>query len=155
VSKRLSIFVLLFALATPLRADFDGLVRAVTAQGLQRVAFTRLAVVRLAAWIARPAGVHDFQFAILEGKTRLRGSAIAELVGANVAADFRPVIQKDSKRETTQIWAREARRGRIDFVMVSHDPTKETLIVRALVDPELFAMVVSNPQRVREVADRW
>lgn len=155
--KKLLLAFFVFLLASlPARADFDGLVSAVSRRGLHRVWVPGLGIARLAVWIAHPAGVYDFQLATFEGSARIGNDDLAALLRANAEGGYRPVVQVHSNRngEATLIWARPAPHDCIDVMLVTHEPGSDTVVLRAVVNGEVFARQVNDPRHAREIASR-
>jgi hypothetical protein len=145
MNKRVLLVALLLATATPMRADFDGLVRAVSARGLHRVWVPGLGLARFAVWMIHPAGVSDFQLATFKGDAHFNSADVAGLLRANAEAGFRPVVQQRSKgdNETTLIWARPAGGDQVDFMLLKQEGGADTVVMRAVVDAAVFAREVN------------
>jgi hypothetical protein len=156
MTKRAFLAVFVFLLtALPMRADFNSLVRAVSARGLHRIWVPGLGLARFAVWIAHPAGVHDFQLATFEGKARFGREDLAAMVRANADSGYRPVVQAHDRRgETTIIWARPAGRDGVELMLLTHEPGDNTTVLRAVVDMEVFARQMNDPRHARDMASR-
>jgi hypothetical protein len=155
MNKRI-IALALFALAAlPLRADFNAVVREVSAsQGLRRVTIPFLGVARFVVWIVHPEGVHDFQVATFEGRgDDVDGRGIGELLAKNAGAGFRPIVRVVSSHrggEWTFIYARPSG-DEFEVMLATHDHS-ETTVVRAVVDVDRLQRAVNESRRGRVMA---
>jgi hypothetical protein len=134
--------VLCAAIALPVRADFDDVVRALeTKAGGHRQPIPLFGLVRLAIWIAHPDGVHDLEMATWEGtRTVIDGKEVAPLLRSKAGANYRPLVAAHSRRdgEWTYIYARPGRGDLMEIIVLSHD-REDTVAIRALIEPRVMA----------------
>ena len=138
--------------AAPMRADFNGVVRAVSrTRGLHRVDVPMIGLARFVVWIMHPKGVHDFQLATFEGNADLNGSEMKAILNAE-ADGFTQVVHARSRRtgEFSLIYAKPAKDA-IEMIVISHDKS-ETAVVRAVVDIDTFAREVNGGEGVVKMA---
>ncbi len=163
MTERLA-FAALLALfvAAPVRADFDSLVRAVeTIPGLRRIPMPGFGLVRLAVWMIHPKGVHDLQLATFETRDGEESGGIDQghlesLLRRHAEAGYRPLVQVRSRRngEMTFIWARPVRGDRVELLLLAHERSDETVVLRTVVDVEMVAREIGNPRTATRVARR-
>jgi len=151
--KRIAaVLVLLTLAAAPMRADFDGIVRAVSrTRGLHRVDIPMLGLARFAVWIVHPKGVHDFQLATFEGSGTIDGETARAILNAE-GSGFTPIVHARSNRtgEWSLIYAKPGGRT-VEMIVVSHDKS-ETVVVRAVVDVDTFTKEINGERRVATIA---
>src|SRR3954449_11668650 len=96
-NRRLLILIALsvFALgATPARANFDDIVRAVESRyHVQRTTIPMFGLVRFALWVARPGGVSDVQLATFENAHFDNRKAPADIARRNAGEPMQPLVQ--------------------------------------------------------------
>lgn len=155
--KRLLLLVALvsvFALgATPARANFDDIVRAVESRyNVHRTSIPLFGLVRFALWIARPGGVSDVQLATFEDAHFDDMPGLADIVRRNAGEPMQPIVQTRSNRtrETTLIYARPLGGDRVALLVFAHDH-EDTTLVRVVVSMDKFSEAMNHPDRV--VAD--
>ena len=160
MTKRIALILFAAAfVALPLRADFDSLVRAVeTIPGLHRVPIPGFGLVRLAVWMIHPEGVHDLQLATFEGKGGdIDQRELERLLRKHADAGYQPLVQAHSRRngELTLIWARPSANGNtVELLLLAHDPSDETVVLRTVVDVETIAREIGNPHTATRIARR-
>lgn len=149
MTKRLLLAALVIAVTLPVYAGFDEVVRAVEVQThLHRVSIPFLGFARFCSWIIRPAGVHDFQLATFEGRSRdFDVNALTAVVGREAGAGFRPLVQVRSRRngEFTMIFARP-HGDDIEFLLATHDH-EDTVVLRAVIDADKMLAHINEPKR--------
>jgi hypothetical protein len=147
-------FVSVFALgATPARANFDDIVRAVESRyNVHRTWMPMFGLVRFALWVARPGGVSDVQLATFEDTHFDDVQDLAEIVRRNAGEPMQPLVQTRSNRngETTLIYARPLGGDRVALLIFAHD-RDDTTLVRVVVSMDKFSEAMNHPDRV--VAD--
>jgi hypothetical protein len=155
--RRLVLLVTLLSVfaigATPARANFDDIVRAVeTRYNVHRTSIPMFGLVRFALWVARPGGVSDVQLATFEDAHFDDMPGLAEIVRRNAGEPMQPLVQTRSNRngETTLIYARPLGGDRVALLVFAHDHS-DTTIVRVVVSMDKFAQTVNHPHNV--VAD--
>lgn len=155
--RRLVLLVTLvsvFALgATPARANFDDIVRAVESRyNVHRTWIPMFGLVRFALWVARPGGVSDVQLATFEDTKINDVQGLADIVRRNAGEPMQPLVQTRSNRngETTLIYARPLGGDRVALLVFAHDHS-DTTLVRVVVSMDKFSEAINHPDRV--VAD--
>lgn len=144
-----TLIIAIFFVAATARADFDSLVRAVgSSRGMHRVWTPGISLVRFGVRIVHPEGVHDFQLAIFEGHGDLDFERVLRSTQAT------PIICTRDNRtgETAVIWARPLRGDLVEMLLVAHDPTDDTVVLRAVIDGEKLAKEIADPKRARSIA---
>jgi hypothetical protein len=155
-SRRLLLLIALsvFALgATPARANFDDIVRAVESRyHVQRTTIPLFGLVRFALWVAHPGGVSDVQLATFENAHFDDMQGVADIVRRNSGEAMQPLVQTRSNRngETTLIYARPLGGDRVALLVFAHD-REDTTVVRVVVSMDKFSEAMNHPHRV--VAD--
>ena len=143
MSKRI-FFAIAFTLAAAnARADFDALVRVVeSSRGMHRIWTPGISLARLGVRIIHPAGVHDFQLAMFDGRANVDFEAVLRSTPAM------PMVRAHDSRsgETAVIWARPSRGDLMEMLLLAHDPNDQTVVVRALIDGETLARVIADPR---------
>ena len=142
-----------FAVALPLRADFDSVVRAIeSSSGLQRVHIPFFGLMRVALWMVHPHGVSDFQLATWEGNPPVDRMAAASIIRKSAGRGYSPVIESVSNRtgEWSFIYARPHGAKQVDVLIVTHDHS-DTSVVRAVVDATMFMQDFDNPSSLSRV----
>lgn len=133
--------------ATPARANFDDIVRAVESRyNVHRTWIPMFGLVRFALWVARPGGVSDVQLATFEHAHFDDMPGLAEIVRRNAGEPMQPLVQTRSNRngETTLIYARPLGGDRVALLVFAHDHA-DTTIVRVVVSMDKFAETVNHP----------
>jgi hypothetical protein len=155
--RRLVLLVALvsvFALgATPARANFDDIVRAVESRyNVHRTWIPMFGLVRFALWVARPGGVSDVQLATFEDAHFDDVQGLADIVRRNAGEPMQPIVQTRSNRngETTLIYARPLGGDRVALLIFAHD-RDDTTLVRVVVSMDQFSEAMNHPHRM--VAD--
>ncbi len=155
MTKRVAVLVVAAALASSAAyADFNALVRAVDDHpGMHRIWTPGIGLARLVVWMIHPAGVHDFQLAIFEGKDKFDGADFQRIVATSNAT---PMIQVHSNRtgEVSVIWARPLGGDTFELLVLAHDPTDETVVVRTVIDGDTLAREIANPRHASDIARR-
>jgi len=150
----LAIALGIFALgATPARANFDDIVRAVESRyHVQRTTIPMFGLVRFALWCVHPGGVSDVQLATFENAHFDDMKGLAEIVRRNAGEAMQPLVQTRSNRqnETTLIYARPLGGDRVALLIFAHD-REDTTVVRVVVSMDKFTEAMNHPHRV--VAD--
>ena len=150
MSKRVLLVLTFVFAATSARADFDALVRAVeSSRGLHRIWMPGMGLVRLAVRMAHPDGVYDLQLARFSGN----GSVdFDEVVRSTPAA---PIIRsRERSGEVAVIWARPLHGDLFELLILAHDPTDETVVVRVVVDGEMLARELADPKHPSLIAGK-
>ena len=152
--RRLVLLVALvsvFALgATPARASFDDIVRAVESRyNIHRTWIPMFGLVRFALWVARPGGVSDVQLATFENAHFDDSEALADIVRRHAGEPMQQLVQSHSRRdgETTLIYARPLGGDRVALLVFAHDHS-DTTLVRVVVSMDKFAQAVNHPNGV-------
>jgi hypothetical protein len=141
-------FAIVLTAATA-RADFNQLVRAVESQrGLHRIWTPGIGLVRFGVRIVHPNGVHDFELAVFEGKTRFDDEQFNAILRTSPDT---PIVRVHSNRtgESAIIWARPVGGSRFEMLLMAHDPGDNTVVVRAIVDGERLAREMADPHHRR------
>jgi hypothetical protein len=155
-NRRLLLVIALsiFALgATPARANFDDIVRAVESRyHVQRTTIPMFGLVRFALWCVHPGGVSDVQLATFENAHFDDMKGLADIVRRNAGEAMQPLVQTRSNRqnETTLIYARPLGGDRVALLIFAHD-REDTTLVRVVVSMDKFSEAMNHPNRV--VAD--
>ena len=155
-NRRLLLLIALsvFALgATPARANFDDIVRAVESRyNVHRTWIPMFGLVRFALWVVHPGGVSDVQLATFEDAHFDDQQGLAEIVRRNAGEPMQPLVQARSNRdgETTLIYARPLGGDRVALLIFAHD-REDTTVLRVVVSMDKFSEAVNHPHRV--VAD--
>lgn len=152
--RSLLLFVALMSIltlgATPARAGFDDVVRAVESRyHVHHTGIPFFGLVRLAIWVAQPDGVSDVQLATFEHMHFDDERGLAELVSRNAGEEFRPLIRTRSSRngEVTQILAHPMGNDRVALMVFAHD-RQETTIVRVVLSMDKFEEAMNKPDSV-------
>ena len=152
--RRLVLLVTLvsvFALgATPARANFDDIVRAVESRyHVHRTWIPMFGLVRFALWVAHPGGVSDVQLATFEDSKIDDVQELTDIVRRNVGEPMQPLVQSRSNRngETTLIYARPLGGDRVALLIFAHERSDTTLI-RVVVSMDKFSQAMNHPHRV-------
>ncbi len=155
--RRLILLVALvsvFALgATPARANFDDIVRAVEARyHVHHTWIPMFSLVRFALWVAHPAGVSDLQLATFEHTHIDDTQALAEIIRRNAGEPMQPLVQSRSNRtgEVTMIYAHPAGGDRMALLVFARE-NNETTILRVVVSMDKLIQAINHPHNV--VAD--
>jgi len=155
VTKRLVSAALLLALALPLHADFNDIVRAIDDhRGVKKIWMPGIGLARFLVWMVRPKGVRDFQIAVFEGAAALDPYELQGMMRAKVGPGFAPLVQVRSRksREWTFIYARpRPNSDRIELVVLTQDDS-DTVLVRVDVNADSIARELHEPRNVRRVA---
>ena len=136
--------------ATPARANFDDIVRAVESRyHVQRTTIPMFGLVRFALWVAHPGGVSDVQLATFENAHFDDMKGLAEIVRRNAGEAMQPLVQTRSNRqnETTLIYARPLGGDRVALLIFAHD-REDTTVVRVVVSMDKFSEAMNHPNRV-------
>jgi hypothetical protein len=156
VTKRIAAALLTAAIALPLYADFGAIARAIDSQhGVKRVWIPFLGVARVAIWMVRPQGVHDFQLATFEGGD-VDPKWMHAMLRENIDKGFTPLVQVWSRKsgEWSFIYARPHANDRIELMVLTHD-SSDTVLVRVEVDADVVAREIADrPREVSRVARR-
>ena len=152
--RRILLFVALMSIftlgATPARAGFDDIVRAVESRyRIHHTAIPFFGLVRFALWIAQPDGVSDVQLATFEHARIDDERGLAEIVSRNIGEGFRPLVRTRSSRngEVTQIYAHPMGNDRVALLVFAHEHS-ETTIVRVVVSMDKFEEAMNKPDSV-------
>jgi hypothetical protein len=147
----LAALVSVFALgATPARANFDDIVRAVESRyHVHHTYIPLFGLVRFALWIARPGGVSDVQLATFEHARFDDTRGLAEIVLRNAGEPMQSLVQTRSNRtgETTLIYARPLGGDKVAMLVFAHDRS-DTTLVRVVVSMDKFSETVNHPHHV-------
>ena len=139
--------------ATPARANFDDIVRAVESRyHVQRTTIPLFGLVRFALWVVHPSGVSDVQLATFENAHFDDMQGLADIVRRNAGEAMQPLVQSRSKRdgETTLIYARPLGGDRVALLIFAHD-REDTTVLRVEVSMDKLSETVNHPHHV--VAD--
>ncbi|HEX3067430.1 MAG TPA: hypothetical protein VHX14_02565 [Thermoanaerobaculia bacterium] len=152
--RHLLLFVALMSVltlgATPARAGFDDVVRAVESRyHVRHTGIPFFGLVRFAIWVAQPAGVSDVQLATFEHARIDDERGLAEIVSRNIGEGFRPLVRTRSSRngEVTQIYAHPMGNDRVALLVFAHERA-ETTIVRVVVSMDKFEEAMNKPDSV-------
>jgi hypothetical protein len=152
--RRVVLFVAImsvFALgATPARANFDDIVRAVESRYQVHHTYIPLfGLVRFALWMTRPGGVSDVQLATFEHAHFDDLQGLAEIVRRNAGEPMQPLVQTRSNRtgETTLIYAHPVDKDRVALLVFAHDHS-DTTIVRVVVSMTKLSETMNHPHHV-------
>jgi hypothetical protein len=152
--RRLVLLVALVSIftlgATPARANFDDIVRAVESRyNVHRTWIPMFGLVRFALWVARPGGVSDVQLATFEDTHFDDVQGLADIVRRNAGEPLQPLVQTRSNRngETTLIYARPLGGDRVALLIFAHD-RDDTTLVRVVVSMDKFSEAMNHPDRV-------
>ena len=131
--------------------SFDSVVREIeSSYDAQRLKIPFFGLVKVAAWVARPAGVSRFDLAIFEdiGVPRGREERFLETVGASLGAGWRPIIHVSSPRQSqwTAIFARPDGQ-RMKLLLAVYQPG-QAVVVQMRVHPETFADWAREPTQM-------
>lgn len=155
--RRLVLLVALLSVltlgATPARANFDDIVRAVESRyRVHRTWIPMFGLVRFALWVARPAGVSDVQLATFEHAHVEDAAGVAEIISRNAGEPMQPLVQTHSNRsgETTLIYAHPLGGDRVALLVFANDRS-DTTLVRVVVSVEKAREAMNHPHSV--VAD--
>jgi hypothetical protein len=147
--------VALLTIAVPLHAGFNEVARAVQSKrGVKRVWIPFLGIARAAIWMARPAGVHDFQLATFEGTDDVDPRELANVLRERAGEGYQPLVQVRSARsgEWSFIYAKPSPGGsRIDLLILTHDHD-ETVLVRVDVNADELVRQMNDPRGVVRIA---
>jgi len=152
-NRRLLLVIALsvFALgATPARANFDDIVRAVESRfHVQRTTIPMFGLVRFAVWVAHPSGVSDVQLVTFENTHFDDMQGLADIVRRNAGEAMSPLVQARSNRhgETTLIYAHPLGGDRVALLIFAHD-REDTTVLRVVVSMDKFSEAVNHPHRV-------
>jgi hypothetical protein len=152
--RRLILFIALMSIltlgATPARAGFDDVVRAVESRyHVQHTGIPFFGLVRFADWIAQPDGVSDLQLATFEHTHFDDERGLAEIVSRNAGEGFRPLVRTRSSRngDVTQIYAHPIGSDRVALLVFAHEHS-ETTIVRVVLSMDKFEEAMNKPDSV-------
>src|SRR3954452_25431124 len=85
--------------ATPARAGFDDVVRAVESRyHVRHTGIPFFGLVRFAVWISQPDGVSDVQLSTFENTHIDDERGLSEFVTRNAGEEFRPLVRTRSSR---------------------------------------------------------
>lgn len=133
--------------ATPARANFDDIVRAVESRyQVHQTTIPFFGLVRFALWVAHPGGVSDVQLATFENAHFDDTRDLAEIVRRNAGEPMQPLVQTHSNRtgETTLIYARPIDKDRVALLVFTHDHS-DTTLVRVVVSMDKFTATMNRP----------
>jgi hypothetical protein len=136
--------------ATPARAGFDDVVRAVESRyRVHRTTIPFFGLVRAAVWVARPGGVSDLQLATFEHAHFDDERGLAEIIRRNAGENFQPLVRSYSNRdgEVTQIYAHPLGGDRVALLIFAHDRS-DTTILRVVLSMDKFEEAMNRPDRV-------
>jgi hypothetical protein len=136
--------------ATPARANFDDIVRAVESRyRVHQTTIPFFGLVRLAVWVAHPEGVSDLQLATFEHAKIDDVRGLAEIVDRNAGESMQRLVQARSNRdgETTLIYARPLGGEKVALLVFAHD-RDDTTVIRVVVSMDKFSEAINNPDRV-------
>jgi len=156
MSRRIVVAALLIAVAAPLYADFNSIERALTERIGRPTYIPLLGLVRLATWVARPEGVHDFQLAVYEGPRRnVDGVEIERIVSREVPRGFTPLVRTRARNgEWAFIYARP-RGDRVELIIVAHDHGDgDTTLIRVDLDAVRVAREMGDAHKMVKIARR-
>ena len=133
--------------ATPARANFDDIVRAVESRyRVHQTWIPMFGLVRVALWVARPGGVSDVQLATFEHSHFDDTRGMAEIIRRNAGEPMQPLVQTHSNRsgETTLIYAHPLGGDRVALLVFAHD-RDDTTLVRVVVSVEKARQAMNHP----------
>ena len=136
--------------ATPARAGFDDVVRAVESRyRVHRTTIPFFGLVRAAVWVARPGGVSGVQLATFEHAHFDDERGLAEIVSRNAGENFQPLVRSHSRRdgEVTQIYAHPLGGDRVALLIFAHDHS-DTTVLRVVVSMDKFEEAMNHSDRV-------
>jgi hypothetical protein len=136
--------------ATPARAGFDEIVRAVESRyRIHRTTIPFFGLVRFALWVTQPGGVSDVQLATFEDAHFDDERGLADIINRNAGEAFQPLVRSRSNRngEVTQIYAHPLGHDRVALLVFAHD-RDDTTIVRVVVSMDKFQEAMNKPDSV-------
>lgn len=150
----LSLALVVTFLAAPVQADFKRIVRGIEREGkVRRTWMPLLPLARIFIRFNPVEGISDFRLAVF-GKNRLTAKELDTLVRRSVSDDWSPLVQvRDRTGSHAQIYARPAREGEMQVLIVAREPD-ETFVIQARVNPETFAAMVAEPRSAVHTAGR-
>ena len=137
------------AVATPARADFQDIVRAIEQKGdVHRAWIPFFWIGRLAVRMHAVEGVSDIQLATFE-KNRLSVSDLDTIVRSNRQERWQPIVVATSSRdrEQTYIYSRPDK-DQLQLLIVARD-REDTTVVQLRIEPKMFLETVQHPGRAR------
>ena len=146
---------LLVLFALPMRGGFDEVVDAISkTSGLHRTPIPFFGLARFVVRVSHPRGVHDIQLATFEGHGTVDRRDVAAILRDSIRDGYRPIVQTRSNRdgEFTFIFARPDG-ANIDMLIVTHDHA-DTIVVRAVVDGDVFAKEINGEHVATKVATK-
>jgi hypothetical protein len=155
--RRVIGLVLLSTLAVvPAQAGFRDIARALDARLGNRTWIPFLGVARMAVWVVSPKGVHDFQLALWEDKSReIDGLEIDRIVQNGIGQGYTPLVRVRSNRsgEHVFVYAKPIRGNVVELFVLAHE-RDETVLVRVTADAAVVARDFTQPRRVTRLAQR-
>jgi hypothetical protein len=156
MTKRALLILAIALFAAPLYADFNSIERALTARLGKPTSIPMLGLVRFAAWIVHPEGVHDFQLAVYEGPRRAVDAVeIERIVAREIPRGFSPLVRTRARNgEWTLIYAKP-NGDRVELFVVAHDHGDgDTTLVRVDVDAMRVAKNMGDAHGMVKIAKR-
>ena len=153
--KRTLIVLLACLFTLPLQADYGDVVRAIRRQpGVRKVWIPFMGLARMVVRTVHPEGVHDFQISVFEGVDHHDSREIESLLQRRLGKGFTPLVRAWSKRSGAWSFIYARPQGdTFELIVLAHDD-EETALVRVLVDPEVLARRIGDPDSVIHIAGR-
>jgi len=144
MNKRIVVFLAVAFIALPLYADFRSVERALRVRLGAPKWIPGLGLMRFAANVIHPNGVHDFQLTLFENGD-LDGPDAARMMSRE-APGFTPLVRQRERGEWSLIYARPAARGRVELLIL-HRESDQTVLVRCDVDPQEVGKAIKRHGR--------
>ncbi len=133
--------------ASPARAEFGDVARALESRLGKRNYIPFLGFARALCRVASPRGIHDFQLAMFEDAPILDGVELEALLARHVGKGFSPMVRVRSRHESVFVYAKPGRGDRLDLTILTQDGS-DTVLVRVSVDGEVAARSFGEPRRM-------
>lgn len=137
--RRTALLLALALFAAPLYAGFHDVAAALEQQLGEPTWIPFFGLARSFIRVVHPDGVHDVQLAVFEGKGRLDGRVVEQLLASRIGPGFSPMVRTRSRAESVFIYARPAGNN-VEMVILSseHD---DTVLIRVVADPEAISRI--------------
>ena len=135
------LLVVSLAIVAPAQASFRTMANAIDAHLGHRTYIPFLGLARFALWVVSPKGVHDFQLAVWEGKSRgIEGEDLVRIVNRGMDQGFTPLVRVRSlkKGENVFVYAKPLRGDVIELLILTHE-RDDTVLVRVVADAAIVA----------------
>lgn len=143
-------------IVVPAQAGFRSMAQAIDARLGPRTWIPFLGLARFALWVVAPKGVHDFQLAVWEGKSRgIDGADLDRIVSRGMDEGFAPLVRvrSNKKGENVFVYAKPLRGDVIELLILTHE-RDDTVLVRVVADAAIVARDFGQPRRVARMARR-